>query len=102
MLINLCAKLAFFLLISSIKFHARTIAQSGFVFIFSFDMIGIFIPGKNLPCFSWLSSTIYFISLDIPKKFKAVVALAGEPYPIIYFSLDASCEIFFLTLSLIL
>ena len=102
MLINLWAKSAFFLLISSIKFHARTMAQSGFVFIFSLEVIGIFIPGRNLPCFNLLSSTIYLISLDMPKKFKAVVALAGDPYPIIFVSFDANCEIFFLTFSLIL
>jgi len=36
-------------------------------------------PGKYLPCFSLLSSTIQSISFEIPKKFKAVVALAGDP-----------------------
>ena len=30
-----------------------------------------------------LSSTIHSISFEIPKKFNAVVALAGDPYPII-------------------
>ena len=42
-------------------------------------LIGIFTPGTNLPCLSLLSSTIKSISSDIPKKFKAVVAFAGDP-----------------------
>ena len=79
MLINLCAKSLFFLLISSKKFQARTKAQSGFSFICDLEMIGIFIPGKSLPCLSLLSSTIHVISFEIPKKFSAVVAFAGDP-----------------------
>ena len=47
--------------------------------IFDLETIGILIPGKNLPCFSLLSSTIHSISLEIPKKFNAVVAFAGDP-----------------------
>ena len=43
------------------------------------EMIGICIPGRNFPCLSLLSSTIHSISFEIPKKFRAVVALAGEP-----------------------
>jgi len=46
-------------------------------------LIAILTPGINLLCFKLLSSTIKSISLDIPKKFKAVVAFAGAPYPII-------------------
>ena len=79
MLINLWAKSLFFFLISSKKFQAKTKAQSGFVFILSLDTIGIFMPGKYFPCFKLLSSTMHSISLEIPKKFKAVVALAGDP-----------------------
>ena len=79
MLINLCAKSLFFFLISSKKFHAKTKAQSDLVLILSFDTIGIFIPGKYLPCLSLLSSTMHSNSLEIPKKFKAVVAFAGDP-----------------------
>ena len=45
-------------------------------------LIGIFTPGISLLCFNLLSSTIKSISFEIPKKFKAVVALAGAPYPI--------------------
>ena len=45
--------------------------------------IGILTPGINLLCFNLLSSTIKSISFEIPKKFKAVVALAGAPYPTI-------------------
>jgi len=41
--------------------------------------MGIFIPGRNFPCFNLLSSTIKSISFEIPKKFNAVVAFAGEP-----------------------
>jgi len=41
--------------------------------------MGIFMPGKNFPCLSLLSSTILSISLEIPKKFNAVVAFAGDP-----------------------
>ena len=49
-----------------------------FLILFLF-FIGIFTPGINLLCFNLLSSTIKSISLDIPKKFKAVVAFAGAP-----------------------
>ena len=66
------------------------------------DLIGILTPGTNLPCFNLLSSTIKSISLEIPKKFKAVVALAGEPYPTILLPLFFKFLIFLITLSLIL
>ena len=79
MLTNLSAKSLFFFFISSKKFQARTKAQSGFDFILSLETIGIFIPGKYFPCLSLLSSTIQSISLEIPKKFNAVVAFAGDP-----------------------
>ena len=44
-----------------------------------FFLIGIFTPGINLLCFNLLSSTIKSISFVTPKKFNAVVALAGAP-----------------------
>ena len=102
MLINLCAKLLLFFFISSKKFHAKITAQSGFPRILFLETIGIFIPGRNLPCLSLLSSTMHSSSLEIPKKFNAVVAFAGEPYPMILLFLFFSFKIFFLTLSLIL
>ena len=43
------------------------------------SLIGILTPGINFLCLNLLSSTIKLISLEIPKKFKAVVALAGAP-----------------------
>ena len=43
------------------------------------DTIGILTPGINFPCLSLLSSNIHSISFEIPKKFNAVVALAGDP-----------------------
>ena len=43
------------------------------------ETIGILTPGRSLPCLSLLSSTIQSISSEIPKKFSAVVAFAGEP-----------------------
>jgi hypothetical protein len=49
-----------------------------------------------------LSSTILSISFEIPKKFNAVVAFAGDPYPTILLLFFTSLKIFFLTLSLIL
>ena len=55
--------------------------------ILSFFTIGIFTPGTNFPCFNLLSSTIKSISLLTPKKFNAVVALAGAPKPMIFFEL---------------
>ena len=64
---------------SSKKFQAKTKMQSTFWEILSFPTIGILTPGKNFPCFNLLSSTIKSISFEIPKKFKDVVALAGEP-----------------------
>jgi len=33
------------------------------------EVIGIFIPGRNVPCLSLLSSTMRPILLEIPKKF---------------------------------
>ena len=53
--------------------------QSTFLEIVSFPTIDILTPGKYLPCFNLLSSTIHSISLEIPKKFNAVVAFAGDP-----------------------
>jgi len=79
MFINLWAKSLFFFFISSKKFHAKTKAQSAFPFMLSLEVIGIFIPGRNFPCLSLLSSIIHSISFEIPKKFNAVVAFAGEP-----------------------
>ena len=79
MLINSLAKLGFCFFISSKKFQAKIKAQSGLFFTDDFDLIGIFTPGKNFPCFNLLSSTIQSISSDIPKKFKEVVAFAGDP-----------------------
>ena len=96
MLTNLWAKSLFLFLISSKKFQAKTKAQSGLPFILSLDTIGIFMPGKYLPCLSLLSSIIHSISLEIPKKFKAVVALAGDPYPIILLFLLLRLKMFFL------
>ena len=49
--------------------------------------MGIFTPGINFPCFKLLSSTMKSISSDTPKKFNAVVAFAGDPYPINFFPL---------------
>ena len=46
-------------------------------------LMGILTPGINLPCLSLLSSTTKSIEFVILKKFNAVVAFAGEPYPII-------------------
>ena len=46
-------------------------------------LIGILTHGMNFLCFNLLSSTMKSISFEIPKKFKAVVAFAGAPYPII-------------------
>ena len=102
MLTNLSAKSLFFFFISSKKFQANTKAQSNFDFTLSFDTMGIFIPGKYFPCLSLLSSTMQSISLEIPKKFKAVVAFAGDPYPIILLLFFLRFKIFFLMLSLIL
>ena len=70
------------------KFHAKTIKTLSLFFNIDLFFIGIFTPGINLLCFNLLSSTIKSISFDIPKKFKAVVAFAGAPYPITnYFDL---------------
>ena len=41
--------------------------------------MAIFTPGINLLCLSLLSSTTKSMSLEILKKFKAVVAFAGAP-----------------------
>ena len=46
--------------------------------------MGILTPGINLPCLSLLSSTTKSIEFFMLKKFNAVVAFAGEPYPIIF------------------
>ncbi len=62
-----------------------------------FGKMGIFTPGINFPCLSLLSSIIKSIWSFTPKKFKAVVAFAGDPYPIIFFPLDFRFLIFFLT-----
>ena len=94
--------LNYFLLISSKKFHAKTISVLFLFFIADFVFIGILTPGINLLCFNLLSSTIKSISFFIPKKFKAVVAFAGAPYPTINLLLSLSFLIFFLTFSLIL
>ena len=64
--------------------------------------MGIFTPGISLLCFNLLSSTIKSISLEIPKKFSAVVALAGAPYPIIVLLFSLSFFKFLITFSLIL
>ncbi|MDB2353503.1 hypothetical protein N9V55_01985, partial [Candidatus Pelagibacter bacterium] len=58
-------------------------------------------PGMNLLCFNLLSSTIKSISSEIPKKFKAVVALAGAPKPMICFLFSFNFFIFAKTLFLI-
>ena len=68
-----------FFFISSKKFQAKTKIQSVFLEIVSFPTIDILTPGKYLPCFNLLYSIIKSISLEIPKKFNAVVALAGDP-----------------------
>ena len=68
-----------FFLISLKKFQASTkieVFLSTTIFLF---FIGIKTPGIYLLCFKLLSSIIKSISLEIPKKFKAVVALAGAP-----------------------
>ena len=61
------------------KFQANTNKCSGFLFNFSLDTMGILTPGINFPCLSLLSSNMHSISFEIPKKFNAVVALAGDP-----------------------
>ena len=71
------SELFFFML--SKKFQARTTSIFFLFLILDFFLIAIFTPGINLSCFNLLSSTIKSISLDIPKKFKDVVALAGAP-----------------------
>ena len=49
------------------------------------DLIFMPVPGTNLSTFKRLSSIIKLIvSLLIEKKFNAVVALAGAPYPTIF------------------
>ena len=53
-------------------------------------------------CFSLLSSTIKSISFFIPKKLRAVVALAGAPKPIIFLFWLLSFLIFDKTFYLIL
>ena len=58
------------------------------------EKIGILTPGTNLPCFNLLSSTIKSISFEMPKKFNAVVAFAGAPYPIIVLLFSLSFFIF--------
>ena len=82
MLIICFDKWLFSLFISLKKFQAKTINLSGFFFIFSLEIIGIFTPGITFPCLSLLSSIIQSISFDMPKKLSAVVAFAGAPYPI--------------------
>ena len=47
--------------------------------IYDLFFIGIFTPGMNLLCFNSLSSTTKSISVEIPKKLRAVVAFAGAP-----------------------
>ena len=79
MLTNFLQRLLLFFFISSKKFQAKTKIQSTFLEILSFPTIDILTPGKYLPCFNLLSSTIKSISWEIPKKFNAVVALAGAP-----------------------
>jgi len=74
MFINLLARLLFFSLISLKKFQANTNRHSGFFNKSFLLIIGIFIPGRNLPCLSLLSSTIESISFEVPKKLSAVVA----------------------------
>tara|TARA_Y100001960_G_C14280394_1_gene636571 strand:+ start:111 stop:350 length:240 start_codon:yes stop_codon:yes gene_type:complete len=79
MLKNLSAKSLLFFLISSKKFQANTSKQLALPIKLCLDLIGILTPGRYFPCLSMLSSTIHSISFDIPKKFRAVVALAGDP-----------------------
>ena len=64
---------------SSKKFQANTKSAFCLFLISDLFLIGILTPGINLLCFNLLSSTIKFISFEIPKKFKAVVAYAGAP-----------------------
>ena len=64
---------------SSKKFQANTIIVLFLSVIFSLLTIGILTPGINFPCFNLLSSTIKSISFETPKKFKEVVAFAGDP-----------------------
>jgi len=68
-----------FFLISLKKFHANINSVWFLLLILDLLLIAILTPGINLLCLSLLSSTIKSISFEIPKKFKAVVALAGDP-----------------------
>jgi len=69
----------FFDLISLKKFQAKTKIVLLLPLILDLFLMGILTPGINFPCFNLLSSTIQSISFEIPKKFNAVVALAGDP-----------------------
>ena len=77
--IKLSDKLSLFFLISWKKFQAKTTRVLFLFLIYDLFLIGILTPGINFSCFNLLSSTIKSISFEIPKKFKAVVAFAGEP-----------------------
>ena len=79
MLTKLSDSFELFFLISSKKFQANTRMVLFLSAILSLLIIGIFTPGTNFPCFNLLSSTIKSISEEMPKKFNAVVAFAGEP-----------------------
>ena len=79
MLIKLSESPELFFLISLKKFQAKTSKLLSLFLIFDLDLIGIFTPGTNFSCLRLLSSTMKSISLDMPKKFRAVVAFAGAP-----------------------
>ena len=60
--------------------NSMLVLQDYFLFlILDLFFIGILTPGMNLLCFNSLSSTIKSISVEIPKKLRAVVAFAGAP-----------------------
>ena len=78
-MINFLDKSLLFFFMSSKKFQAKTNTTGNLFLTLSFGKIGIFTPGTNFPCLSLLSSIIKSIWSFTPKKFKAVVAFAGEP-----------------------
>ena len=79
MFINLSLNDGLFLTISLKKFQASTTTVFFLSLINDLFLIGILTPGINLLCLSLLSSTMKSISFVTPKKFNAVVALAGAP-----------------------
>ena len=79
MLTKLFERLELFFFISWKKFQAKTSVVFFLFLISDLFLIGILTPGTNLLCFNLLSSTIKLIWFVTPKKFNAVVALAGAP-----------------------